>query len=260
MKEDAESIARIYDLSNMDNESVDVNEDETTTEVVNQVFTEYREKSKKDKEKKELFFEMLDVKLKNYNRELSNMLDDDDTNFLFDKLRESVITAYDEKIKKDKKIMDEAVLKFTKAECVFDNYRTKMSSLYRENTYFYENMSNLLKEMKNEEIMQNILAKIFEILHEHKNCKLVNISEIEKEQQKCMDETRNIFNQIKELIETKSINRSNDDIEGYVITTNCIVSLYNKVFPKFLNSLIYEERLRNIKNAIETIPCAKDFE
>jgi len=260
MKEDAESIARIYDLSNMDNESVDVNEDETTTEVVNQVFTEYREKSKKDKEKKELFLEMLDVKLKNYNRELSNMLDDDDTNFLFDKLRESVITAYDEKIKKDKKIMDEAVLKFTKAECVFDNYRTKMSSLYRENTYFYENMSNLLKEMKNEEIMQNILAKIFEILHEHKNCKLVNISEIEKEQQKCMDETRNIFNQIKELIETKSINRSNDDIEGYVITTNCIVSLYNKVFPKFLNSLIYEERLRNIKNAIETIPCAKDFE
>lgn len=216
------------------------------------------------KEKKELFLEMLDVKLKKYNHELSILIDDDDTNFLFDKLRESVITAYDEKIKKDKKIMDEAVLEFTKISCVFDNFKTKMVDISKSmdmgKDYFYENIRIMLKEMKNEEIMQNILAKIFEILDEHKNCKLVNISEIEKEQQECMVEARNIFNQIKDLTENKSINRSNDDIEGYVITTNCIVSLYNKVFPIFLSSLIYEERLRNIKISIAMIPCAKDFE
>ena len=245
MKEDAESVSQIYEL----NEEAAV---EASVEA---------EEEKKDNEKKELFLEMLNVKLAHYKRELCGLLDVEytETSFetSFDNVYESVVNAYDEKIKKDTKIMGQKIEEFSKTAKMFEKYRDTI--VYITNDYEYKQYSslrNMLTEMSfsEEQIVQDTLKSMVSVLKEHKQCQIVSVSELEKRQQCVLQETGKLMNEISEMVKKKTAAVSECDLEGYDILATAIVSHYKKLLSMYVNSLVYEIRLRDIRSSLRGIP------
>ena len=143
------------------------------------------------------------MKLAHYKRELCGLLDVEDTETSFetsfDNVYESVVNAYDEKIKKDTKIMGQKIEEFSKTAKMFEKYRDTI--VYITNDYEYKQYSslrNMLTEMSfsEEQIVQDTLKSMVSVLKEHKQCQIVSVSELEKRQQCVLQEKINLLKKL----------------------------------------------------------------
>ena len=215
-------------------------------------------------EGKVLFLEMLDTKLAQYKRQLSNLLDGGDIGkcmLAFDTIRENMVTAYNENIEKNKKIMEQKVEEFSKIAKIFGKYRNKVVEITKSYEYQYIMLNNMLTEMSNdkEQIVQDVLCSIVSVLKEHKQCDIVSLSELKKRQQFILQKESGLLNDINELVKKKSVAITECDIEGYDMLGTIIVSMYKQVIPLHVDALVYEIRIRDITSSIYSIPSPDDF-
>ena len=209
------------------------------------------------KEKKEVFLEMLNVKLTKYKSQLCCLLDVEDADISFDGVYESVVNAYDEKIKKDNKIMTQKIEEFSKTAKMFEKYRDTIVYISKDYEYKqYSSLRNMLTEMSfsEEQIVQDILKSMVSVLKEHKQCQIISVSELEKRQQCVLQETGKLMTEISEMVKKKTVAVSEYDLEGYDILTSTIISHYKKLVSMYVNGLVYEIRLRDIKSSLRGIP------
>jgi hypothetical protein len=212
---------------------------------------------KKDKNKKEVFLEMLNVKLAKYKHELCCLLDVEDADISFESAYESVVNAYDEKIKKDTEIMTQKKKEFGKTTKIFEKYRDTIVYISKDYEYKqYSSLRNMLTEMSfsEEQIVQDLLTSMVSVLKEHKQCQIISVSELEKRQQCVLQETGKMITEINEMVKKKTVAVSECDIEGYDLLATAVMSHYKKLLPMYVNSLVYEIRLRDIRSSLRQIP------
>ena len=222
---------------------------------------------KKKTEEKVLFLEMLDTKLANYKRQLSNMLDNEDLDnnciLAFKSLRENMVAAYDEKNMKNKKIMVQKMEDFGKIARNIDKYRNKIVGITRDYEYKrYTLLRDMLFEMSKEEepVLQDIKQCIVAVLKEHKQCDIVKVSELEKKYQHVLREARRLMKEIEEQVSRKSVANKKCDLEDYDILTSSILENYKKVFATYISALILELRVKEAKHSISEIPSPDLFQ
>jgi hypothetical protein len=216
------------------------------------------EEKKEKKEKKELFLEMLNVKFAKYKHELCCLLDVEDADISFESVYESVVNAYNEKVQKDNKIMEQKIQEFSKTSKIFEKYRDTIVHIISKDYEYkqYSSLRNMLTEMSfsEEQIVQDILNLMISVLKEHKQCQIISVSELEKRQQVVLRENGKMMTEISEMVKKKNVAISECDIEGYDILTSTIISHYKKVLSMHVDGLVYEIRLRDIKSSLRGIP------
>lgn len=218
-------------------------------------------------EEKVLFLEMLDTKLVQYKRQLSNLLDTEDLDnnciLAFDNLRENMVAAYDEKIMKNKKIMEQKAEDFGKIARNIDKYRDKLVNITRNDEHKrYTLLRDMVFEISKEEepVLQDIKQCIVAVLKEQKQCDIVKVSELEKRQQQAIQESSRLMKEIEEQVSRKSVAIKKCDLEGYDILTSSILENYKKVFATYVSALIFEQRLKEVKHSISEIPSPDMFQ
>jgi len=216
------------------------------------------EEKKEKKEKKELFLEMLNVKFAKYKHELCCLLDVEDADISFESVYESVVNAYNEKVQKDNKIMEQKIQEFSKTSKIFEKYRDTIVHIISKDYEYkqYSSLRNMLTEMSfsEEQIVQDILNLMISVLKKHKQCQIVSVSELEQRQQVVLRENGKMMTEISEMVKKKNVAISECDIEGYDILTSTIISHYKKVLSMHVDGLVYEIRLRDIKSSLRGIP------
>ena len=218
-------------------------------------------------EEKVLFLEMLDTKLADYKRQLSNLLDNEnlDNNCIlaFDNLRENMVAAYDEKVMKNKKIMEQKMEDFHKISKKIDKYRDNIVSITRNDEHKrYTLLHNMLIEMsyQNMPVIQEIKQCIVAVLKEQKQCDIVKVSELERKYQDVLQETGRLMKEIEGQVSRKGVAIKKCDLEGYDILVNAILENYKKVFAKYISALILDLRVKDAKHSISQIPSPDLFE
>ena len=218
-------------------------------------------------EEKVLFLEMLDTKLADYKRQLSNMLDNEDLGheciLAFKSLRENMVAAYDEKIMKNKKIMEQKAEDFGKIARNIDKYRDMLVDITRNDEHKrYTLLRDMVFEISKEEepVLQDIKQCIVAVLKEQKQCDIVKVSELEKRQQQAIQEASRLMKEIEEQVSRKSVAIKKCDLEGYDILTSSILENYKKVFATYVSALIFEQRLKEVKHSISEIPSPDMFQ
>ena len=218
-------------------------------------------------EEKVLFLEMLDTKLDNYKRQLSNLLDNEDLDnnciLAFDNLRENMVAAYDEKNMKNKKFMEQKAEDFGKIARNIDKYRDKLVDITRDYEYKrYTLLRDMVFEMSKEEepVLQDIKQCIVAVLKEQKQCDIVKVSELEKRQQQAIQEASRLMKEIEGQVSRKGVAIKKCDLEGYDILTSSILENYKKVFTTYVSALIFEQRLKEVKHSISEIPSPDMFQ
>ena len=218
-------------------------------------------------EEKVLFLEMLDTKLANYKRQLSNLIDSEDLdnncNLAFKSLRENMVSAYNEKIMKNKKIMTQKIEEFNKTAKMFDKYRDKIVYITKDYEYKrYTMLRDMLFEMSKEEepVLQGIKQCIVAVLKEQKECDIIKVYELERKYQHFSQETRRLINEIEEQVSRKRVAVKKCDLEGYDILVNAILENYKKVFAGYISALILDLRVKEAKRSISDIPSPDMFQ
>jgi len=218
-------------------------------------------------EEKVLFLEMLDTKLDNYKRQLSNLLDKEDLDnnciLAFKSLRENMVAAYDEKIMKNKKIMEQKAEDFGKIARNIDKYRDKLVDITRDYEYKrYTLLRDMVFEMSKEEepVLQDIKQCIVAVLKEQKQCDIVFLYELEKRQQQVTQEASRLMKEIEEQVSRKGIAIKKCDLEGYDILVSAIIENYKKVFAAYISALILDLRVKQAKHSISEIPSPDLFQ
>ncbi len=105
-----------------------------------------------------------------------------------------------------------------------------------------------------EKVVQDILNLMISVLKKHKQCQIISVSELEQRQQCVLQETGKMMDEISEMVKKKTVAVSECDLEGYDILATAIVSHYKKLLPMYVNSLVYEIRLRDIRSSLRQIP------
>jgi len=210
------------------------------------------------KEKKEVFLEMLNVKFAKYKHELCCLLDVEDADISFESVYESVVNAYNEKVQKDNKIMEQKIQEFSKTSKIFEKYRDTIVHIISKDYEYkqYSSLRNMLTEMSfsEEQIVQDILNLMISVLKKHKQCQIISVSELEKRQQCVLQENSKMMTEISEMVKKKNVAISECDIEGYDILTSTIIMHYKKVLSMHVDGLVYEIRLRDIRSSLRQIP------
>jgi hypothetical protein len=210
------------------------------------------------KEKKEVFLEMLNVKLAQCKRQLCCLLDVEDADISFESVYESVVNAYNEKVQKDNKIMTQKIQEFSKTSKIFEKYRDTIVNIIAKDYEYkqYSSLRNMLTEMSfsEEKVVQDILNLMISVLKEHKQCQIISVSELEQRQQAILQENGKMMTEISEMVKKKNVAVSECDLEGYDILTSTIISHYKKVLSMHVDGLVYEIRLRDIKSSLRGIP------
>jgi len=218
-------------------------------------------------EEKVLFLEMLDTKLDNYKRQLSNLLDNEDLDnnciLAFKSLRENMVAAYDEKIEKNKKIMEQKMEDFHKISKKIDKYRDNIVSITRnDEDKRYTLLHNMLIEMsyQNMPVIQDIKQCIVAVLKEQKECDIVKVSELERKYQDVLQEASRLMKEIEGQVSRKGVAIKKCDLEGYDILVNAILENYKKVFATYIRALILDLRVKQAKHSISEIPSPDLFQ
>jgi hypothetical protein len=218
-------------------------------------------------EEKVLFLEMLDTKLDNYKRQLSNLLDNEDLDnnciLAFKSLRENMVAAYDEKIMKNKKIMEQKMEDFHKISKKIDKYRDNIVSITRnDEDKRYTLLHNMLIEMsyQNMPVIQDIKQCIVAVLKEQKECDIVKVSELERKYQDVLQEASRLMKEIEGQVSRKGVAIKKCDLEGYDILVNAILENYKKVFATYIRALILDLRVKQAKHSISEIPSPDLFQ
>ena len=210
------------------------------------------------KEKKEVFLEMLNVKLTKYKSQLCCLLDVEDADISFESVYESVVNTYNEKVQKDNKIMTQKIQEFSKTSKIFEKYRDTIVNIIAKDYEYkqYSSLRNMLTEMSfsEEKVVQDILNLMISVLKEHKQCQIISVSELEQRQQAVLQENGKMMTEISEMVKKKNVAVSECDLEGYDILTSTIISHYKKVLSMHVDGLVYEIRLRDIKSSLRGIP------
>jgi len=217
-------------------------------------------------EEKVLFLEMLDTKLADYKRQLSNLIDSEDLDnnciLAFKSLRENMVSAYNEKIMKNKKIMEQKVEDFGKIARNLDKYRDKIVGITKDYEYKrYTMLRDILFEMSKEEepVLQDTKQCIVAVLKEHKQCQIVSVSELEKRKQCVLQETIRLMNEIEGQVSRKGAAVKKCDLEDYDILVNAILENYKKGFAGYISALILDLRVKEAKRSISDIPSPDLF-
>ena len=223
-------------------------------------------RTKEVMEERALFLEMLDTKLADYKRQLSILLDSEDLdnncNLAFKSLRENMVSAYNEKIMKNKKIMEQKAEDFSKIARNLDKYRDKIVYITKDYEYKrYTMLRDMLFEMSKEEepVLQDIKQCIVAVLKEQKECDIIKVYELEKRQQCVLQETSRLMNEIEGQVSRKGVAVKKCDLEGYDILVNAILENYKKVFAGYISALILDLRVKEAKSSISDIPSPDLF-
>ena len=218
-------------------------------------------------EERVLFLEMMDTKLANYKRQLCGLLDSEDLDnnciLAFKSLRENMVSAYDEKIKKDTKIMEQKAKDFGKIAKNIDKYRDNIVCITRDYEYKrYTMLRDMLFEMSKEEepVLQDIKQCIVAVLKEQKECDIVKVSELERKYQHVLQETSRLMKEIEGQVSRKGVAVKKCDLEGYDILVNAILENYKKVFAGYISALILDLRVKEAKHSISEIPSPDLFQ
>jgi hypothetical protein len=213
-----------------------------------------------------MFLEMLDTKLADYKRQLCGLLDSEDLDnnciLAFKSLRENMVSAYNEKIMKNKKIMEQKVEDFGKIARNLDKYRDKIVGITKDYEYKrYTMLRDILFEMSKEEepVLQDTKQCIVAVLKEHKQCQIVSVSELEKRKQCVLQETIRLMNEIEGQVSRKGAAVKKCDLEDYDILVNAILENYKKGFAGYISALILDLRVKEAKRSISDIPSPDLF-
>ena len=223
-------------------------------------------RTKEVMEERALFLEMLDTKLADYKRQLCGLLDSEDLdnncNLAFKSLRENMVSAYNEKIMKNKKIMEQKAEDFSKIARNLDKYRDKIVYITKDYEYKrYTMLRDMLFEMSKEEepVLQDIKQCIVAVLKEQKECDIIKVYELEKRQQCVLQETSRLMNEIEGQVSRKGAAVKKCDLEDYDILVNAILENYKKVFAGYISALILDLRVKEAKRSISDIPSPDLF-
>ena len=224
-------------------------------------------RTKEVMEERALFLEMLDTKLADYKRQLCGLLDSEDLDnnciLAFKSLRENMVSAYNEKIMKNKKIMEQKAEDFSKIARNLDKYRDKIVYITKDYEYKrYTMLRDMLFEMSKEEepVLQDIKQCIVAVLKEQKECDIIKVYELEKRQQCVLQETGRLMKEIEGQVSRKGVAVKKCDLEGYDILTSSILENYKKVFATYISALILELRVKEAKHSISAIPSPDMFQ